>query len=96
MKGIFFATNAYAESSAPFFEVSFENGMIRYMDKKLWHNGTLLAEDKAPTIGKSYWGNSHTTLLKNYYDEHRYFTVSDVKDTMETVFSIYENALESY
>ncbi len=92
VKGIFFATNAYAENSAPFFEVSFEKGTARYMDKKLWVNGALLEEDKAPTTGKAYWGDSHTTLLKNYYDESKYFTVVDAKMTMETVFAMYESA----
>ena len=93
VNGVFFATNAYAENSAPFFEVSFEKGTARYMDKKLWVNGELLEEDTAPSTGKSYWGNSHTTLLKKYYDEHKYFTVADAKGTMETVFAMYESAM---
>lgn len=93
VKGIFFATNSYVENSAPFFEVTFEKGTARYMDKKLWINGELLAEDKAASTGKAYWGNSHATLLKRYYDEGKYFTVEDAKVTMETVFAMYESAL---
>ena len=96
VKGIFFATNAYSENSAPFFEVSFEKGTARYMDKKLWVNGELLAEDAVPSTGKAYWGNSHTPLLKKYYDEHKYFTVADAKKTMETVFAMYESAYSNF
>ena len=93
VKGVFFATNAYAENSAPFFEVTFEKGTARYMDKKLWVYGEILAEDAAASTGKAYWGNSHAKLLKRYYDESRYFTVADCKFTMETVFAMYENAM---
>ena len=96
VKGVFFATNAYTENSAPFFEVSFEKGTARYMDKKLWVNGELLAEDAVASTGKSYWGNSHTPLLKKYYDEHKYFTVADAKKTMETVFAMYESAYSNF
>ena len=93
-KGIFFATNAYIESTPPYFEVAFETGTARYMDKKLWINGVLQAEDQSPTIGRDYWGNSHANLLKRYYDEGKYFTVADAKTTMETVFAMYENAFQ--
>ncbi len=92
VRGIFFATNGYPENSSPFFEVSFENGMARYIDKQLWINGQLATEDTAPATGKSYWGNGHPGLLKRYYDENLYFTVADAKNTMETMFAIYESA----
>ena len=93
VKGIFFATNAYAWNSAPFFEVVFEKGIVRYMDRQLWMNGQLLAEDAAPVIGKSYWGGGHAGLIKRYYDEQKYFNVQDAKNTMETVFAMYESAM---
>lgn len=92
-KGIFFATNAYAENSAPFLEVLFEKGTVRYIDKQLWLNGQLLVEDDVLPVGKSYWGSSHAELIKNYYDEQKYFNVWDAKNTMETVFAMYDSAL---
>ena len=92
IRGIFFATNGYTENSTPFFEVSFENGVTRYTDKQLWVNGELLAEDTAPVAGKAYWGNGHPGLFKRYYDENMYFTVADAKNTMDTLFAIYEKA----
>lgn len=92
IRGIFFATNGYTENSTPFFEVSFENGVARYTDKQLWVNGELLAEDTAPVAGKAYWGNGHPGLFKRYYDENMYFTVADAKNTMDTLFAIYEKA----
>lgn len=92
VKGIFFATNAYADNSAPYFEVAFEKGTVRYIDKQLWMNGKILAEDAAPVIGKDYWGSGHSGLMKRYYDEHKYFGVEDARNTMETMFAIYESA----
>ena len=95
VKGIFFATNAYTDNATPFFELSFEQGIARYTDKKLWINGEVAAEDKAAKIGKAYWGSGHAALLKRYYDEHEYFSVADAKITMETVFKMYESAAKN-
>ena len=91
-KGIFFATNAYGINSAPLFEIVFESGTVRYMDKKLFLDGQVLAEDAAPVIGKAYWGSGHARLLKRYYDEHKYFSVFDAENTMKTMFAMYESA----
>lgn len=92
VRGIFFATNGYLEDSAPFFEVSFEKGIARYIDKQLWINGQLVAKDTEPVIGKAYWGNGHEGLLKRYYDEHAYFSIADAANTMDTLFAMYECA----
>ena len=90
--GIFFATNAYSENSSPFFEVSFENGIARYTDRKLWINDILVAEDDTYNIGKTYWGNGHVALFQKYYDENKYISIKDTISTMETVFELYEKA----
>lgn len=92
IKGIFFATNAYEEIAAPYFEILFEKGRARYIDKQLWVNGEIVAEDSAPSIGKDCWGTGHESLLRQYYDAHNYFKVTDVENTMRTVFSMYESA----
>lgn len=92
VKGIFFATNAYGVNSAPFFEVVFEKGTVRYMDKRLWLNGELLAEDEKPSLGKDYWGSGHAGLIRRYYDEGKYFSVFDAENTMKAVFAMYESA----
>ena len=92
MRGIFFGTNAYGENASPFFEVSFEKGMARYTDKKLWINDVLVEEDNAASTGKAYWGNGHVALLQRYYDEHKHFSIKDIADTMETVFEMYDKA----
>lgn len=92
-KGVFFATNGYGENSSPFLEISFEGGLARYMDRKLWVNGRLEAEDAPAAAGKDYWGSGHERLIKRFYDEGKYFSLSDAANTMETMFSIYEDAL---
>ena len=90
-KGIFFATNAYEQNSAPFFEVVFERGIARYVDKQLWVNGHMVVEDMVQTVGKSYWGGGHVELIKKFYDKGKYFNIYDVKNTMETVFTMYDS-----
>lgn len=92
IQGIFYATNSYGDNSAPFLEVIFENGLVRYMDNQLWKDGQMLAEDEPPVIGKSYWGSGHARLLKRYYEEQRYFCPKDAANTMETMFAMYESA----
>lgn len=92
VKGIFFATNAYVENSAPFFEILFEKGTARYIDKQLWVNGQMVAEDVNPAIGKDYWGSGHEALMKRYYDGKKYFSVTDACNTMKTMFAMYDSA----
>lgn len=92
ISGLFFATNAYAENSSPFFEILFEKGRARYMDGQLWVNDQPVAKDTAPALGKAYWGSGHSRLLKRYYDERQYFGIADVENTMETMFAMYESA----
>jgi len=92
LNGIFFATNAYGKNSAPEFEVVFEKGKLRYMDNKLFLNRDIIEEDHKATEGKAYWGRSHKTLLKNYYENNIFFSPYDVKNTMKTMFAIYKSA----
>lgn len=92
IRGVFFATNGYSEISTPFFEILFECGRARYIDKQLWINGEKIVEDAKPTIGKDCWGGGHEELMRRYYDEQEYFTVEDVANTMNTVFALYESA----
>lgn len=92
VKGLFFATNAYAENSAPYFEILFEKGKARYMDGQLWVNQQPVAKDTAPLLGKAYWGSGHNRLLQQYYEEHEFFSLSDVENTMKTMFAMYESA----
>lgn len=92
VRGIFFATNAYGKDSLPFFEVVCEKGTLQYTDKTLWLDDEIIEKDRAPVVGKAYWGGSHVELMKRYYDEGKWFNVWDVKNTMETVFAMYESA----
>lgn len=93
-RGVFFATNAYVQDSSPIFEVVFEKVTVRYIDKQLWLNGKIIEEDAGQAVGKSYWGSGHAQLIKQYYDEQKYFTLSDVRNTMETVFDMYQDAFD--
>lgn len=90
--GIFFATNGYKRNRMPDIEVVFERGTARYVDNTLYIDGKPVCTDVAAMGEKAYWGNSHVTLLQEYYDQGRYFTVFDAKNTMDTLFGMYESA----
>ncbi len=55
-------------------------------------SGQMIAQDTAPAVGKLYWGSGHAGLMKKYCDEQQYFNVYDVRNTMETMFAMYESA----
>ncbi len=90
--GVFYATNAYAEDSAPEFEVIFENGVVCCKNDKLFLDNVIIEENSPAKLGKSYWGNGHEELIKNYYDKNIFFSPFDVSNTMYTLFGIYESA----
>ncbi|MFA7637244.1 MAG: Gfo/Idh/MocA family oxidoreductase [Monoglobales bacterium] len=92
LSGIFFATNAYSDSSAPQLEFVFEKGFVRYIDSKLYLDGELIMEDEKSEYGKSYWGKSHEKLFKNYYERGEFFSPHSIKNTMLTMFAMYESA----
>lgn len=92
VNGVFFATNAYGDNTYPLFEVVFEKGIVRYIDSKLYRDGELIEEDDLPRVGKSYWGSSHEALISKYYDEGEYNSPQTIKNTMYTVFAMYESA----
>lgn len=91
-KGVFFATNAYGENSAPEFEIVFEKGRVRYIDTKLYFNGEIIEKDVKPTEGKAYWGIGHEKLIRLYYDNNKFFSPFDAKNTMQTMFAMYRSA----
>lgn len=91
-RGVFFATNAYGVNSSPMFEVVFEKGTVHYEASKLYKNGVKIEEDEQPVMGKGYWGKGHAGLIKDFYDRGVYFSVQDVKTTMDCVFAMYDSA----
>lgn len=91
-RGIFFATNGYAENSPYFVEIVGDKGKARYQDSKLWINDELVLQEGATAIGKSYWGTGHEMLIHRFYDEGECISVEDVSNTMKTLFALYESA----
>lgn len=90
--GVFFATNAYGVNSKPEFEIVFEKGVVKYSEGKLFVDGAIVKEDVPSYGGKAYWGTGHEKLISNFYDENKYFSIYDVKNTMDTLFAMYESA----
>lgn len=92
VSGVFYATNAYMEDSFPYIEISFEQGLARYMDGKLWINGEMVEEDHKASEGKTYWGTGHAELLRMYYEKNKFISAKDVNNTMLAIFAAYESA----
>lgn len=90
--GVFFATNAYVCNTLPDIEIRFTNGVVRYMDDKLFINEELVCQNVTSTGEKAYWGTTHETLIQNYYDHNSFFSLADAQNTMYTLFSLYESA----
>ena len=63
-----------------------ENASFLLDDEKLWklpsHGGQpmLLAENSKPSIGKAYYGNSHSALIQQFYQA----VSSDSQDYVHT------------
>ena len=90
--GVFYATNAYVTHTPMQFEIYFEKNNFAYINGSLFLNGELICTDSKEYSGKSYWGNGHTKTLGDLYSSSKVLTLHDVKDTMYTMFAIYESA----
>ena len=91
-KAVMLATNAYGQDKAPEFEAVFENGFIRYEDSTLYVGGISVECDERRNGKKAYWGVGHETLFESYYERGKYYSPLDIKDTMHTLFAMYESA----
>lgn len=91
-KGILFATNAYPINTAVEFEVVFEKDRFSVNSGKLYRNGEYICSNSEEYIIKKYWGNGHAKTLCNLYQEGSTLCLNDVKDTLYTMFAIYESA----
>lgn len=89
---MFFATNAYGADSRYDIEVIFEKGRAHYVDNKLFVNDEIVCYDVTVSGEKAYWGESHAELIKNFYENNIYYSVTDAENTMRTVFAMYESA----
>ena len=92
ISGMFFATNAYSKNSAPEVEIVFEDGVVCYREGRLFENGEGVEKDELLKGEKAYWGTGHIKLISDFYDNGKFFAPKDVKNTMETLFAIYESA----
>ena len=72
-RGIFYATNCYTDNSPVEIEIHFEKGTLRIYDDELikiqdgkWERLIDGISEASPY--KSYWGKSHATLIKHFYE----------------------------
>ncbi|MBQ7985970.1 MAG: Gfo/Idh/MocA family oxidoreductase, partial [Clostridia bacterium] len=91
-KAVMFATNGYGKDKAPEFEAVFEKGVIRYENSTLYVDDVPVETDKKRDGKKAYWGMGHKALFKSFYEKNEYFSPRDIKDTMQTLFAMYESA----
>lgn len=92
-KGVFFATNTASADSAPYIEVICEGACIVYRNYKLYLDDELICTDNnSYYTGKKCWGTRHETLLADFYENGSFISPFDAKNTMDTMFAIYESA----
>lgn len=89
--GIFYATNAYGKNSKPQIELEFEHASFQYINNALYRDGEFICKNDHTFSGKDYWGSGHGRLLHNIYTGRGAFLVEDVKNTMLTMFAMYES-----
>ena len=90
--GIFYATNAYSKNSSVQLELEFENKSFICLKGNLISDGEVICTDSKKCIGKQYWGSGHARTLQEFYTNKTSLCLDDVKDTMYTMFAIYESA----
>lgn len=90
--GIFYATNAYGKNSKPQIELEFKHASFQYINNALYRDGEFICKNDHKFSGKDYWGSGHGRLLYNIYTGQGAFLVEDVKNTMLTMFAMYESA----
>lgn len=100
-RGVFHATNCYVTDEPYILELLFERAHYRYADGCLYEitpeGARVIARDERIKIGRSYWGNGHSLVIRSFYEaicggEAPYTDIRDAYETMRTVFAIYEGA----
>ncbi len=99
--GNFYATNNHAINSKIELEFVYENGILRMLDDKLFYTNKketkVIAEDIILEGKKSYWGVSHDSYIKAFYESLAKGEEFDVKleDAIisnKMVLGIYESS----
>lgn len=67
--GMFFATNCYNSGSTIQIEIKCESATLKLTEKGLFIDDDLTIENIKAHLGKSYFGNAHTALIHELYDE---------------------------
>lgn len=93
--GIFYATNAYSVSPQPTLTLNYEDSEFLYADGKLYKDGVKICEDESCFLGKKNWGSGHMRTLYDFYINHSVLGISDISNTMRTMFGIYKSAEEN-
>lgn len=88
-RSLFYGTNGYVTNSPYDMEFVFEKGVIRYMYNRLCkiteNSASVLAEDIPGSGEKDYWGNSHKTLIKKFYNGEKCTDLKDYKQVCTVI-----------
>ncbi len=94
-QGLFYASNAYGVNSGVMVELVFEKETLLYLNGRLIRNDEIIAKDEVPQKGKNYWGTAHSCVLEEFYQGKNNFNLNNIKNTMRSVFAIYESAKQN-
>ncbi len=98
--GLFYASNAYTNSTPPRVELNFENVTFRYADERLYKitndNVSIIEQDNNIPEGKQYWGCGHKKVINEFYkvlsgEKGSYITLEDAIHVMKVLFAFYES-----
>lgn len=103
---LFFASTGHCEDSPVLLELVCENAVLRIEGREVtiaWKDGPKERRDlsslASPSLGKSYWGSSHSLCIADFYAsllEGRAFPndIPGVTDTVELMLAAYRSARE--
>lgn len=92
-RGIFYATNSYTNDSPVEIEIHMEKGILRIYNGELIRiqegkSESLVDENSDTSPYKSYWGKSHSTLIRDFYEnliEGKNKAIIPVEEGMESL-----------
>lgn len=102
-RGVFFATNCYTTNSSVEVEIHCQEGILTIRDGELIKNSKgikekVVDENNETSPYKSYWGNSHAKLIKDFYksiqdnDPKSVISVEEGMKSLKMIEGIYRSA----
>lgn len=95
-KALFYASNGFSTDIHPQIDIIFKNKSFHYMNNSLYCENKLVSTNCTEFLGKSCYGVGHKNVFESVYcGIGKCLSVDDVKNTMYTMYAIYESAKQN-